>query len=287
MDTINATYAHGPDTKLPKEFYDEKARAIIDRIAVEEWYAGYTVSNEYRMLGIGGLMGDLVYRMVSKVEHSAGTGVLETGGENGNLGKRRGGKTGIKFAMSGCHDTTLAGVLTSLGAFEGEKWPPFTSHIALELFREKGAKSTPNLDAQEKEKDVAPKAPVGPTKGFESDAPQKQGWWAALFGAAAKSSALDAPSQKTRSDEIGCKSMAELSESQKAALKGYYVPIGYNGITIRLCKCLGVRLRGIISRGILRLARSKPSRPSSTSTRPRTGSKPAHRIWMVRRFRRR
>ena len=65
MDTINATDAHGPATKLPAEFYDKKARAILDRIAVEEWFAGYGESNEYRRLGIGGLLGDVVDRMVS------------------------------------------------------------------------------------------------------------------------------------------------------------------------------------------------------------------------------
>lgn len=60
MDTINSTLAHGPATRLPKEFYDTKGRAIIDKIGVEEWFSGYQESKEYRMLGIGGLMGDVV-----------------------------------------------------------------------------------------------------------------------------------------------------------------------------------------------------------------------------------
>lgn len=60
MDTINSTLAHGPATRLPKEFYDKKGRAIIDKIGVEEWFSGYQESQEYRMLGIGGLMGDVV-----------------------------------------------------------------------------------------------------------------------------------------------------------------------------------------------------------------------------------
>ena len=60
MDTINSTLAHGPETRLPKEFYDDKGRAIIDKIGVEEWFSGYQESREYRMLGIGGLMGDVV-----------------------------------------------------------------------------------------------------------------------------------------------------------------------------------------------------------------------------------
>ena len=55
MDTINSTKAHGPETRLPKEFYDKKAAAIIDRIATEEWFSGYNESIEYRSLGIGAL----------------------------------------------------------------------------------------------------------------------------------------------------------------------------------------------------------------------------------------
>ncbi|KAK4230795.1 histidine phosphatase superfamily [Podospora fimiseda] len=114
MDTINATLAHGPETKLPDAFYDEKGREIIEKIGVEEWFAGYSESREYRMLGIGGLLGDLVGRMVGSVEK----------------------KEGIKFGLHGCHDTTLAGVLMGLGAYGTERWPPFTSHIAVEMFRE-------------------------------------------------------------------------------------------------------------------------------------------------------
>jgi len=36
---------------LPKEFYDTKGRAIIDKIGVEEWFSGYMESREYRQLG--------------------------------------------------------------------------------------------------------------------------------------------------------------------------------------------------------------------------------------------
>ena len=36
MDTINATDAHGPATKLPREFYDKKGRAVMDEMASDE-----------------------------------------------------------------------------------------------------------------------------------------------------------------------------------------------------------------------------------------------------------
>ena len=37
MDTVNSTLAHGPETRLPKEFYDPKARSILEKIGTEEW----------------------------------------------------------------------------------------------------------------------------------------------------------------------------------------------------------------------------------------------------------
>ena len=47
------------------------------------------------------------------------------------------GASGPNLAIAGCHDSTLAAVLASLGALEGEnaKWPPFTSSLAMVLFR--------------------------------------------------------------------------------------------------------------------------------------------------------
>lgn len=122
MDTINSTLAHGPETRLPNEFYDDKGRKIIDQIGVEEWFSGYQESQEYRSLGIGGLMGDVVEKMVGSVERNGNDGLPEIGGKDGSMGDGRGGEKAIKMALSGCHDTTLAAVLSSLGAFDGEKW---------------------------------------------------------------------------------------------------------------------------------------------------------------------
>jgi len=129
MDTINATDAHGPATKLPSDFYDKRGRAILDRIAVEEWFAGYNESTEYRKLGIGALMGDVVDRMVS----TAVEGGWRSESSASGSGDPEAGKA-IKFAMSGCHDTTLAAILSSVGGFQDASWPPFTSSVAIELF---------------------------------------------------------------------------------------------------------------------------------------------------------
>ncbi|SPQ25981.1 e441dff3-f720-4cd3-aba0-768241b31936 [Thermothielavioides terrestris] len=199
MDTVNATLAHGPETRLPKEFYDEKGREIMENICVEEWFAGYKESKEFRMLGIGGLLGDIVGRMVDNVEHQAA----------GATGRQKPENAPIRFGLSGCHDTTLAGVLASLGAYDTGRWPPFTSHMAIELFRESKTLSPP----QE---------------------PAKASWWSSLFGAAAPPAT------------IGRRPVAELSPAEKSKLDGYYVRIRYNDepVTVPACKLPGNHLEG-------------------------------------------
>ncbi|KAH9869928.1 hypothetical protein J1614_006849 [Plenodomus biglobosus] len=222
LDTINATDAHGPDTKLPKAFYDPKLRAIIDKIAVEEWFKGYTESVEYRTLGIGGLMGDVTSRMTVSARHIAADGLAEVGTSSG---KGRGGETAIKFAMSGCHDTTLAGVLTSLGAFDGEDWPPFTSHIAFELFK---ARNTPTMQSAPS---TAPQQPsLAPTT--------RNSWWSNLFGAA--------QTQESSAQNATRIPVSELSQAQRDELKNYYVRIRYNDKIMQVpgCKKEGKHLEG-------------------------------------------
>lgn len=134
MDTVNSTFAHGPETKLPKEFYDPKVKRILEKIGVEEWYSGYKESEEYRTLGIGGLLGDVVSRMVESAENSVDT--------DSDLKTQSSTAPTVRLGLSGCHDTTLAGALSSLGAFNEEAWPPFTSHIAIELFQRTGTNNS-------------------------------------------------------------------------------------------------------------------------------------------------
>jgi acid phosphatase len=241
MDTINATLAHGPETRLPKEFYDPKARDIIDKIGVEEWYAGYVESQEYRALGAGALMGDIVSRMIGSVERKGNDGLVEVGGQDGHIGTGRGGEKDIKFAMSGCHDTTLASVLNSLGAFGGEKWPPYTSHIAIELFRRRS---------------VARPAGLVPTGGITEDNTTKvtaldtnQGWWSKLFGSKAS----------PKPDSILRRQMDELTVAEKENLDGYYVRLRYNDKIMQVpgCRAPGKHLNEdesfctLVSRAIL------------------------------------
>jgi len=118
MDSVNTALAHGEATKLPNEFYEPRTREIMDSIIVDEWYRGYDQSSEYRRLGVGSLLGDVKDRMLASIKDDTN--------KDGRL----------KIGLMGCHDTTIAGLLASLGGFD-KKWPPFTSSIAFEIFRKK------------------------------------------------------------------------------------------------------------------------------------------------------
>ncbi|KAK3387602.1 histidine phosphatase superfamily [Podospora didyma] len=134
MDSINATLAHGPDTRLPDEFYDERVRKAIDHIVLSEKFGGYGVSRELRMLGTGQLMGGIVLKMVDQAEWNRRQPMSQSPNAQSNAPPR--------LSLLGCHDTTIGRVLASLGCLDGcEKWPPFTSHISFELFRKKRAPS--------------------------------------------------------------------------------------------------------------------------------------------------
>ena len=230
MDTINSTLAHGPDTRLPSEFYNEKGRAIIDRIGTEEWFAGYQESTEYRKVGIGALLGDIVSRMAGSVEKNGNDGMLEVGGDDGKVGTGRAGEKAIKFAMSGCHDTTLAAVLASLGAFEEEKWPPYTSHVAVELFRKT---DSPIPIATEAETTSSNEASVAATA-------RKQPWYSFLLGG---TNAATTPVQPTA---IARRPVPQLTDVEKKKLDGYYVRVRYNDRVKAIpgCKLPGNHLEG-------------------------------------------
>ncbi|KAL8767646.1 MAG: hypothetical protein Q9209_005905 [Squamulea sp. 1 TL-2023] len=213
MDTVNSTLAHGPKTRLPSAFYDTKGREIIDKIATEEWFSGYKESEEYRKLGIGALVGDIVTRMVGSVERSDNKGLLEVPSVDNDSGKGRKGEIGVRFGMSGCHDTTLAAILSSLGAFDEEQWPHFTSHVAVELFKDRSIKAQP----------------LEPTD------------------SAPRQSFLSSSRKKTKpSSVIVRKPMHEFTTGEQAKLQGYFVRMRYNDrpVTIPGCKMPGKHMEG-------------------------------------------
>lgn len=209
MDTINATDAHGPATKLPSEFYDKKGRSFIDQIAVEEWFAGYGESNEYRKLGIGALLADVVDRMVS----TAVEGGWRSETNSSDLNPKDNGKA-IKFAMSGCHDTTLAAILSSLGGFQNGHWPPFTSSVVIELFSQ-APNEIANAGSGHSTPDVASKKP---------------GVFSSLFGG--KKSSMQSPTSETARTQI-----SDLPEKSREALSKHYVRIRFNDVPVLIPGC--------------------------------------------------
>ncbi|KAL1963894.1 hypothetical protein VTN77DRAFT_7700 [Rasamsonia byssochlamydoides] len=214
MDTINASLAHGPSTRLPPVFYDEKGREIMDKIAVDEWFSGYKENVEYRKLGIGALVGDIVDRMVSTAVE--GGWRSETTSGTASPGKP------IKFALSGCHDTTLAAILASMGAYENEKWPPFTSSIAIELF------STADRPGAESAGEIL--------KEFSKPAdasPKQSSFLSFLMG---RPSPSRAPTP-TPSPSHARTPLSDLPESTRKTLRNHYVRIRYNDRPVRIPGC--------------------------------------------------
>lgn len=122
-DMITSTAASGhPAIRLPNEFYDPKAREIVDHIAFEEEYIAYQQNAEMRRVGIGALLGDVVERMVLQTEQFSAT------------------EPNSRLFLAGSHDCTLAAAMTALGTVDMAargKWPPCGSVLAIELFHER------------------------------------------------------------------------------------------------------------------------------------------------------
>ncbi|KAL2387316.1 hypothetical protein RJZ90_000054 [Blastomyces dermatitidis] len=213
MDTINSTLGHGPGTRLPAEFYDSKARELGEKIVTDEWFAGYNESNEYRKLGIGALMGDIVDRMVHA---SVDGGWRPTTNGTGN------GNGIVKFALSGCHDTTIAAILTSLGTFDGGKWPPYTSSIAVELFKATAQPHGPRPG------DILEELNVPDLENSASKAKQT-GLMSKFFGGeSSPAPSFPQPSKIARS---------ATSDLPTSPLQKYYVRVRYNEQPMRIPGC--------------------------------------------------
>lgn len=125
LDTVHSSLGAGDNARLPAEFYDPKGIRSMQKLYTEARFQGYEDSLEFRVLGAGPVMFDVLTRMMGSVGHSR---------DNPNAVTTE--KT--KFAFVANHDTTLGMVLYSLGAKQSvTQWPPFTSHIAIELFKAK------------------------------------------------------------------------------------------------------------------------------------------------------
>lgn len=154
---------------------------------------------------MGSLLGDITARMVANVEASHNSGSQ--------------GSAVIKFGMSGCHDTTLAGTLASLGAYETQRWPPYTSHVALEVFRKSTAASAAKASDNHEVLAAGPAAAPGTNP-------------SSLAGSAIHG--------------IGRKPLRDLTEDELERIEGHYVRVRYNDepVTIPGCKAAGNHLEG-------------------------------------------
>jgi len=205
LDTVNCSLAHGPATKLPSEFYEPAVLNALDTIVTHEWFQGFKDNQEYRMLGVGGLAGDVVTRMVKHVEYAQdeSTGKIVAQGVKGQSGYVPKAKRPAIFGLSGTHDTALAGFLASFGAFD-DKWPPYTSHIAIELFKVKES----YLESLSKS------------------------WWKSFphFPDITKS-------QPAHKESIGRVPSSQVNDADMSRLDGYYVRIRYNDVPVTVAGC--------------------------------------------------
>ncbi|GAB5592234.1 hypothetical protein Unana1_07134 [Umbelopsis nana] len=121
LDTLVAAKAHG--FKLPSDIDDDLLEDLAE-VVTHEWFAGAMQSEEIRRLSLGRLMGDIRDRMIRKVHGS----------------DKLVGEQDLKMAIYSGHDTTVAPLLIILGCFD-KRWPPFSSSILFELFKEKSPSS--------------------------------------------------------------------------------------------------------------------------------------------------
>ena len=247
MDTVNATKAHDPAylsnlgvkesdkpgwdvfpvgrtqvrfykprVRLPPEFYDAKATKLIEKMIVDEWFNGFQESQEYRMLGIGSLMGDVVERMVRTAEWKNIQYLYDQ-----RTAREPGQQTSLRLSLNGCHDTTIAAIVASLGAYDMEKWPGFTGHVVLELFRDPSVSS---CQGSGDGNDSSTRKPAG-----SHDMHQHTGAIEKLEHILHLHSHSSAP--------IGRRKMEALTEEERKRIKGYYVRLRYNDEPMKIPGC--------------------------------------------------
>ncbi|PWN46109.1 phosphoglycerate mutase-like protein [Ceraceosorus guamensis] len=119
LDTVRAAVAHG--VPFPSVFEEPDTMRVVERAVVDEWFSGYhaedaALRNQYRRLAMGRLLNDLAGRLYNKATN--------------------GDRDPLKLAVYCAHDTSLAGLLSTLDAFDN-RWPAFTASLGLELFRDR------------------------------------------------------------------------------------------------------------------------------------------------------
>ncbi|CAO1619498.1 unnamed protein product [Sympodiomycopsis kandeliae] len=116
LDTVRAANAHG--IPIPAVFQQEQVIRDMEHAVCSEWFHGYNADDlnkrkVYRRLAMGPLLNDLSQRLQDKAAN----------------------KDPLKMAIYSTHDTTLAGILSTLDCFN-HRWPAFTASIGVELYRD-------------------------------------------------------------------------------------------------------------------------------------------------------
>ncbi|KAK0526867.1 hypothetical protein OC835_005150 [Tilletia horrida] len=117
LDTIRASQAHG--YPVPAAFLEPKTVEVANRALLAEWFSGYNDPDperalEYRRLSMGRLLSELQERLDAKAKAPE--------------------KESLRLSIYSTHDTTLAGVLSTLDVFD-HQWPAFAATLNFELFR--------------------------------------------------------------------------------------------------------------------------------------------------------
>ncbi|KAJ2895807.1 acid phosphatase [Zalerion maritima] len=221
-----------PLVKLPSEFYDEKSMLHIMKMTVDEWYSGFNDSQEYRTLGIGSIMGDVVERMVRLAEFNTypSFSAMTRRGQEKMKRQDPGQQESLRFALHGCHDTTLAAILASLGTLDMKTWPPFTAHIAIELFRD------PATEYSSKASKPDGGEPNSSDPSTSNSGTHHEGTLEKIehFLHLDKHSSSPSPFPTPL---ISRRKMPSLTTEEKSRMKGYYVRVRYNDEPMKIPGC--------------------------------------------------
>lgn len=104
---------------MPREFQKPEIVQHLEQVVCEEWFSGYRAEDlaqraQYRRLA----MGPLLYDLADRLSSAAALGRSED----------------LRLGIYATHDTTLAGIMSTLDAFD-RRWPAFTASIGVELWR--------------------------------------------------------------------------------------------------------------------------------------------------------
>ena len=87
---------------------------------MKEWFSGYA-SRQWTRLVMGRLFSEL----------------------NDQFDRKAEGQSPLKIALYACHDTSIAGMLHGIRAFDN-KWPAFTAYLSFELFKKEATQAQPS-----------------------------------------------------------------------------------------------------------------------------------------------